>query len=144
VRLPGVSLGREGHDTLGQGARGQVGERHPLEHGTHVGAQRHPQFGEAGSGTLVVQALGSGPLDRGSGPLHGAEHIGDGDLGRRAVQRVPTVGPAARTHQIRVTEVGEDIPEELLRDPWARLSCSPFTGSPSDSAAASSVATRTA
>jgi len=56
---PGIGVAREFFHVWRQVAPCDVGQRHPFEHRTQVGAQRHPHLGEAGGGALVSPMQGT-------------------------------------------------------------------------------------
>ena len=90
------------------------------------------------------ELVGPDALHRGQRTLDRPQHVGHGDLVGGPGELVAAVGAPPGADDPGPAQLGEDVLEEILRDPLRRARYSPLTGLPVFSAAASSTAARTA
>ena len=84
TRNPGLGIFGQAVDRAGQLAAGDVGQGHVLDHAAEVGADGDPDTQERLGGAGVGGILGRAAADAGQRALHSADHVGHGELGRRA------------------------------------------------------------
>lgn len=112
MRRPRVGVGRELEDVPRQVPADDLVERQMLEHLAKARAHRDPYGLEVLGGPLVSGGLRAKAANFGERAVEDPEHLGKGDLARRAREAVPTlVAPLAR-HQPAAAHLGEDGPQE--------------------------------
>ena len=79
--------------------------------------ERDPHLGQPLGRAAVVELVGTDALDRGQGPFDGPQHVGDGDVVGGPGELVAAVGAAAGADDPGPAELGEDVLEEVLRNP---------------------------
>ena len=109
-------MAEDGQDVRRQLVGDDVGQRHALEHGADIGAERDPDLRERLRRSGVDELVRALAAHAGQRAVNGADHVGDGDLTGKAAQPVSAVVPAPALHQALLPEVGEDVLEERHRD----------------------------
>ena len=116
VRRPGLRVGSDPADLVRQPARGDVGERHRLEHGAQVAAHGDPDLAQRLGAPAYSSSSGRSPRTFASGPstarMTSASEISAGGLR----QPVAALGAALARTRPGVLQVEQDVLEELQRD----------------------------
>ena len=114
-----------------------------LEDAAEAGADGDPHLGQVLGLTGVLRGLGGQVLDVRQGPFDSADEVGEGDLGRVAVEPVAAAGAAAGADQAGVLQLEQDVLQELKGDALGLGEALALDRALS-SAPASSIAARTA
>lgn len=105
----GGVLGESVH-LVGERPLDAVGQRHRLEDLALCGPHSHPDLLQARGRSLVVQILGARAGHLGQRSIHGADHVGQGDVPSTTCQRPPALGATTRLDQVGTPQIGEDRP----------------------------------
>jgi hypothetical protein len=96
--------------------RHDVGQRHALQHGTLVGAQRDPHPLQRLGGTGIDHVLRPLTAHAEQLPVDGADDVRERDLRGRPGQPEAALGAALAAYDVAAPQVGQDRLEELAGD----------------------------
>ena len=88
-----------------------------FEHVAEARPQRDPHLGQLLGRAAVRKLVGPDALHRGERAFDRPQHVGHGDLVRGPGELVAAVGAAPGVDDPGPAELGEDVLEEVLRDP---------------------------